>query len=113
MIIAVLILAFIRTLTHASDPIDTNKPSSAAGSCKEYRTIFNIVWPCFLTMFLCAWTAVHPNIPGPDEGKLSILWTRLKLVGITLLAPEVTLFLALEQRSMAKNLAKYANDHGE
>jgi hypothetical protein len=113
MILAFLVLTSIHTITQASEIVSATKPSQIAESCKEFRTIFDIIWPCFITMFACAWTAVHPNIPGPDEGKLSILWTRMKLVMLTLVAPEVTLFWALEQRRRAKEVVATAKQQGE
>ena len=29
----------------------------------HYRTIWNIIWSCLVTIFSCTWVAVHPNIP--------------------------------------------------
>jgi len=43
-------------------------------SCKNQlkRTLFGIVWSCVSTTILCAWTAVHPNIP--PWSKLGLNW---------------------------------------
>jgi hypothetical protein len=34
-------------------------------SCNDLnncRTIWSIIWSCFLTIFLCTWVSLHPNI---------------------------------------------------
>jgi hypothetical protein len=34
----------------------------------------------FLTIFLCTWASVHPNIPSPDERWPSIVFRRIRLM---------------------------------
>jgi len=40
-------------------------PSRVDGCSK--RILFNIIWGCLSTTIICAWGAIHPNIP-PREG---------------------------------------------
>lgn len=38
------------------------------GQCETIghcRTVWNIIWSCTITIFVCIWVAVHPNIPQP------------------------------------------------
>jgi len=52
------------------------------------RTVFTIVWNCIVTIILCTWTSVHPNIQGPDEGWWEVTLQRIELMLWTLIAPE-------------------------
>jgi hypothetical protein len=59
-------------------------------------------------MFACTWTAVHPNLPGPDDSKVRVFGGRMKIVLVALIAPEYVLFWALMQRNAAKALVAAA-----
>jgi hypothetical protein len=59
-------------------------------------------------MFACTWTAVHPNLPAPDDSKIRVFGRRMKIVLVALLAPEYILFWALMQRHAAKELVNAA-----
>lgn len=57
------------------------------------RGTFDILSSCIITMLLCVWTAVHLNIPPPEN------WWKPKLrkVGwlvLALLAPEMVAYTA-------------------
>jgi len=70
------------------------------------RSLGDIVRSCIVTILLCTWVSMHPNIPSPDER-----WPRLALrrVGLMLLAlfvPEAVIGWALRQRGAAAELAK-------
>jgi len=41
-------------------------------ACKNQlkRTLFGIIWACLSTTILCAWTAVHPNVPPRRKWKM-------------------------------------------
>ncbi len=110
MLIVLLLAALFHALAPAAQQVDPEKPSTrrTAESCQEFRTLGSIIWSCLLTVFACTWTAIHPNLPGPDEGKLRILWTRIKLVLIALVAPEYILLWATVQRTAAKKIVAEA-----
>jgi hypothetical protein len=70
------------------------------------RSLGDIIRSCIITILLCTWVSMHPNIPSPDER-----WPRLALrrVGLMLLAlfvPEAVIAWALKQRQAAAELAK-------
>lgn len=89
------------------------------------RTLYSIVQTCLVTIFACAWVAVHRNIPAPkpipdpNSNTRPIAkvqqWARAKLhdlrqpfivFSVTLLAPEWVLAWAVRQRIQAHKLAK-------
>jgi len=59
-----------------------------------------------LTIFLCTWASVHPNIPSPDERWPSIAFRRIRLMLAALIMPEAIFAWALRQRLAARRLAK-------
>ncbi|KAJ3758603.1 hypothetical protein EV360DRAFT_43528, partial [Lentinula raphanica] len=77
-----------------------NSTSAIGDTCDDIhrcRTIFQILWSCIGVIVACTWVAVHPNLPGPNEGSTEILWRRLKLMLITLIAPEILVVWASRQ----------------
>ncbi|KAH7081698.1 hypothetical protein BKA63DRAFT_215746 [Paraphoma chrysanthemicola] len=103
-----LAFATITAATAATDPSIDSDPTGKQGwySAPNYRGTLDIVWPCILTVFLCCWTAVHPDIPSPK----SKWWQRYAdrtvglLVGV--FAPEMFVYLALTEKSYATKTVK-------
>ncbi|KAG1759943.1 hypothetical protein EDD22DRAFT_806031, partial [Suillus occidentalis] len=62
--------------------------SDSPPSCGT-RTLWSVIWSCAATLFACTWTAIHPNIPGMDEGKLIVLCRRLRIMIMALVAPDL------------------------
>lgn len=86
-------------------------PNSNGGET-ETRTMLNIIWGCFSTMFICTWVSVHPNVPPqPREacGWKSLL-RRLRLVFWALIAPELVLAWSAKQWFVAGSIADMYND---
>ncbi|KAG1848932.1 hypothetical protein DFJ58DRAFT_914932 [Suillus subalutaceus] len=83
----------------------TDSPSS-----NNTRTLWDIIWSCAATLFACTWTAVHPNIPGMDEGKFAVFSRRLGIMMIALIAPELMITWATCQFLSARDAAKAFND---
>lgn len=61
------------------------------------RTLFSIVWGCASTTILCAWAALHPNIP-PREGLVKGVLRKVELMFWTIMIPEILPAWALNQR---------------
>jgi len=57
------------------------------------RTPFGVAWSCILTVFICAWTSGHPNVP-PQDGIARGL-ARIKVTFWTIAAPELVLVWAV------------------
>ncbi|KIK51314.1 hypothetical protein GYMLUDRAFT_181609 [Collybiopsis luxurians FD-317 M1] len=78
----------------------------------QCRTLFQIVWSCVSVLIACTWVAIHPNVPSPREGVLSILARKVGLMIVTLIAPEVVVLWAARQWFSARELAKRHRDKG-
>ncbi|KAG1880132.1 hypothetical protein F4604DRAFT_1922818 [Suillus subluteus] len=74
------------------------------------RTFWDIIWSCAATLFACAWTGIHPNIPGMDEGRFAVFSRRLGIMIIALIAPELMITWATMQFLSARDAAKAFND---
>ena len=81
-------------------------PESSMNQIK--RTLFGIIWSCLSTTILCAWTAVHPNVPPRSKWKAR--WNRLKLMFWMIVAPELVLAWAVRQFFVAKDIRDTYNE---
>ncbi|KAJ7595433.1 hypothetical protein C8J56DRAFT_383337 [Mycena floridula] len=84
-------------------------------SCNDInncRTTTDIVWSCLLTMFACTWVAIHPNIPGPDEGMMYPLARRFALMLAMILVPELVILWAMRQWFCAYKVSKEWKEEG-
>jgi len=89
-----------------------NEPSSPESSMVQIkRTLFGITWSCLSTTILCAWTAVHPNIP--PQSKWQARWNRLELMFWMVVAPELVLAWAVRQFFAAKEIRDAYNNSRE
>lgn len=59
------------------------------------RGTMGLLWSCFATIFLCTWSAVHPNVPVQGESNWIIFWRRIKHVTVCLVAPEIFALIAM------------------
>ncbi|KAF7367595.1 hypothetical protein MSAN_00822800 [Mycena sanguinolenta] len=85
-----------RTPTDSSDNINNN----------NVRQFSDMVWGCLATIFACTWVSVHPNVPPPDQNSFRILWRRLKMMLIAIIAPEITVGFAARQFFASWRLSK-------
>ena len=95
----------------ASPILSMDGRSLAANHCNDLghcRTIWNIVWSCFATIFSCTWVAIHPNIPCPKKRNpiISFAEHRLPLFVCALLVPEYVLAWAIRQFLRARRIAR-------
>ncbi|PYI01415.1 hypothetical protein BO78DRAFT_401318 [Aspergillus sclerotiicarbonarius CBS 121057] len=70
------------------------------------RGTWSIISTCLVTIALCCWTAVMPNIPARADRWHHALRDRLHLASLGLLGPEFLLMLALGQWSSARASVK-------
>ena len=61
-------------------------PSSDAPAC-NHRSIWGILASCGLTLLICVWHAVHPNVPLPHYKWYHIFSYRLLLMGGAFFVP--------------------------
>jgi hypothetical protein len=101
-------LAFVATVAAtAADPTIDGDPDGKQGwYSTNFRGTLDIIWPCLLTVFLCCWNAVHPDIQHPD----SKWWQRYadRSIGLILgaVAPEIFVYLAFQERFWARKNAR-------
>ena len=115
-----LVLVYYLHSIDASPTPPINSRSFEPNSCTDIthcRTIWDIIWSCLSTIFLCTWVAVHPNIPCPREREaknhlqkwirnplLSFAEHRLPLFACALLVPEYVLAWAIRQYLRARKI---------
>ncbi|KAF8460189.1 hypothetical protein BDZ91DRAFT_664728 [Kalaharituber pfeilii] len=76
------------------------------------RGTFDVFTSCVLTLVLCVWTAVHPDVPAPARrGFWQCFVIRSWWVLIGLLAPEYLLWQAIRQYLKARGICKQAQVH--
>ena len=69
------------------------------------RGTWSILWGCLATIFICTWSALYLDVPK-KHGRWYLLLRKLRYMSITVLAPEITLFLAAENFFKAYGLFK-------
>ncbi|KAJ7206564.1 hypothetical protein GGX14DRAFT_367147 [Mycena pura] len=101
--------------------LDPRAPNDSCDDINNCRRLFDIVWGCLTTIFACTWVSVHPNVPPPDPNPPDFfwpklkwrvivasgpLWRRLKLMLITVIAPELMFGFAAKQFIVAQGFSK-------
>jgi hypothetical protein len=84
------------------------EPRALSDACDDIngRKLFDIVWGCLATIFACTWVSVHPNVPPPRQSWLALLWRRLEMMLIAVLAPELIVAFAARQFLAARRFSK-------
>ncbi|KAJ6573016.1 hypothetical protein DFH09DRAFT_1459306 [Mycena vulgaris] len=103
-----LVLSLVYMLSQRSTPAQTLDPRASVDSCDDInncRRLFDIIWGCLTTIFACTWVSVHPNVPPPDQGWLALLWRRLRMMFIAVIAPELMVGFAARQLIVAWRLS--------
>jgi hypothetical protein len=111
----ILILAILAA-TRAS-PVGLQSPplvsqdhlQTSGQSCHEpngCRSLGDIIRSCILTIILCTWVSMHPNIPGPHDKWPRLAMQRAGLMLLALFVPEAIVAWALRQRQAAAELAE-------
>jgi len=106
LLLPLLAYQFVVQAAPNSSPDEVAPPNCVDGCSK--RTLFNIIWGCVSTTIICAWTAIHPNIP-PRESYLKGTLRRLELMCWTIIAPEILPTWALNQLLAAKTIRDVYN----
>ncbi|KAJ7303473.1 hypothetical protein DFH08DRAFT_722187, partial [Mycena albidolilacea] len=106
-----LFLFIIHALSTNGRPVPGHHfdPRASADSCDDInncRKLFDIVWGCLATIFACTWVSVHPKVPPPGQSPLALLWRRLKMMLIAMVAPELIVGFAARQFFIARRYSK-------
>ena len=70
------------------------------------RGTIGLLWSCLITIFLCTWSAIHPNIPAATESLWDIFWRRQAYMLLALVAPEFLALCAVDDFLMTRTLRK-------
>ena len=90
--------------------VEMNSTSERVGWAAEPggRGTFGLLFSCGATVFLCTYSAIHPNLPGLDDSTSRILWRKIEYMLSCICAPEFFAFSAimqnLEARSYGQNV---------
>ena len=76
------------------------------------RGTWDIVYSCFTTLSLCAWTAFHPNVPFKDSDT-RFAFTRVGWMLVSIFLPEMVLYCAWDQWWAARCLKHEINRLGQ
>ncbi|KAF8649022.1 hypothetical protein AX16_006064 [Volvariella volvacea WC 439] len=108
-----------RTLAHPLSPPAVNPapPTSpvlnafvAISDCirdpSRVRSTSELLWNCIGTIFVCTYVAIHPNMPDRNATRGTEMWQKVKTCLYALLAPEVVILLAMQQRCAASRIAR-------
>ncbi|KAJ7472929.1 hypothetical protein B0H11DRAFT_2430768 [Mycena galericulata] len=86
--------------------LDSRAPVDSCDDINNCRRLFDIVWGCLTTIFACTWVSVHPNVPPPNQGRLALLWRRLRVMLIAVVAPELMVGFAARQLMAAQRFSR-------
>ena len=68
----------------------------------ESRNVWDIMWSCCLTIFLCCWTSVCVNLPPPGESQLTRFREKLTLAAFNITGPDFVMLTAICQWESAR-----------
>lgn len=107
LLLLLLVAQFIAQAADSTFVHPRGEPSTDSSSAST-RTLFNIIWGCVSTIIICAWAALHPNIP-PREGLVMGTLRKVELMFWTIFVPEIIPIWAINQASCAKNVRDVYN----
>ena len=104
-------LAALDTNATVSKNHDTENSNVKQGwtAQPDGRGTLDIIWSCGITMFLCSWSILCMNMPGPKDSRSQILRRKLALTALGLLCPEVIFEGALGQWLSARQSVRDLN----
>src|SRR2546423_815054 len=70
------------------------------------RGTFDIIWSCLVTIFLCCWTSVCPNIPARTDSHWDRFRDRLALACLGIVGPDFLFAIAVGQWDSAQRSVK-------
>ncbi|KAG2069386.1 hypothetical protein BDR04DRAFT_1128890 [Suillus decipiens] len=91
---------------------DTTINDSVKAPSFTTRSLWSIISSSVLTLFACIYTAIHTNIPSPDDSPYHILRRRLGIMIMALIAPELIVVWAMRQRLSARQVTKQFKELG-
>lgn len=88
----------------------TDVPVSGWVSTPNSRGTEDIIWSCGVTVLLCCWVSVYPNVGSPSDKWYHPLLDKLNLFCIALLGPDFLFGIAFGQWSKARESVKVSDE---
>lgn len=76
------------------------------------RGTSSLIISCLLTLVLCVWSALHLNVPHPDDTIWYRFWVNTRWILTGVYAPELVVFTAWRQWSSARILGRKVREAG-
>ncbi|KAG2353826.1 hypothetical protein BDR07DRAFT_1431835 [Suillus spraguei] len=73
---------------------------------------WSLISSCIFTLFACIYTAIHTNIPSPQDSTLRILRRHLGIMIMALIAPELIVTWAMRQWFSARRVTRQFEELG-
>ncbi|KAJ7042258.1 hypothetical protein C8F04DRAFT_994027 [Mycena alexandri] len=99
----------VHLLSKKSTAAQILDPRASVDSCDDInncRKRFDIIWGCLTTIFACTWVSLHPNVPPPDQSRLTLLWRKLRMMLVAVIAPELIVGFAARQFFISRSFSK-------
>ncbi|KAG1730551.1 uncharacterized protein EDB91DRAFT_1330497 [Suillus paluster] len=93
------IILYLVGVIQAAPTTNTTTTTSDGSEASSFtnRSLWSIISSCALTLFACIYSAIHPNIPSPEDSLVLILRRRLGIMLMALIAPELIVTWAMRQ----------------
>lgn len=86
-------------------------------STPDGRGTWDLLYSSILTLILCVYTALHPNLPAPTASRWTTLRLRARSVTLAIFAPEINILIAFKQyrraNMLTSQLQKLNQEHNE
>lgn len=70
------------------------------------RGTLDIIWSCFLVLFVCIWTVLHDNIQSREDSYWTVVIRKLRWSVLAVFAPEMLTLFAIMQWNAANRSVK-------
>ncbi|KAG2053795.1 hypothetical protein BDR06DRAFT_956169 [Suillus hirtellus] len=103
-------------VVHAAPITDTTNSIASDSFLKApsftTRTMWTIISSSVFTLFACIYSAIHPNIPSPEDRPLRVLLRLLGTMIMALIAPELIVTWAMRQWLSARRVTRQFEKSG-
>jgi hypothetical protein len=98
-------------LTAVDSGLSVSEVAAAEGkqgwtSQPNERGTIDIITSCGITMFLCSWSVICLNVPGPDDSKFRLFRRKAYITALAFIGPEFLFQIALGQLVSARRSVK-------
>lgn len=94
--------SYFQTPTQPTMSNATDVPVDGWVSAPDDRGTGDIIWSCGMTILLCCWVSVYPNVGSPSDKWYHPFVDKLNLFCIALLGPDFLFGIAFGQWSKAR-----------